>query len=822
MDNQANAVIKRYLTPKECENMLVEPHNHRVNAAERAIQTFKAHFISALATTDSEFPLQLWDRLTPQVVSTLNMLRPSRLDPTMSAYEAVHGPYDWNRFPLAPPGCKAVIYEAPEVRGSWASHGTDAWCVGPSLDHYRCNHFFVPDTRAFRISGSAELFPQHCQVPFLLWNENFQEVINELTATLNELTPDRRAKFLRLVYKRLDAGPPAAKRTLTAPSHEWMLPRTDVQLNPYVPPPQQRVDIPLAPVEQRVPPNDPPGIQRVPAEMTFQRITNAPPIMTAPNPTAKRTLKTTKRTHSRRTRNNIPNSVPAINPTLPRRFIPVVEPTVTPPPTAAPRRSTRLQQVTPQRPRSTKTRPQRTSTILPRVQFVPIEGGLRTKSLVSQEAINFLTECVWANSPDICTPKKLKTKSTPAGLDLQQIATPMVHPTTGETISSYKRLMNDPVTAEIWQTAFGKDFGGMAQGDHKTGQKGTNSIFVMKHDEIKVIPNDRTVTYARVVVDFRPQKADPHRIRITAGGNLINYPGELSTRTADLTTSKLMWNSVLSTPGAKYMCLDIKNFYLTAPLDRFEYMKMPIGLFPTWIATQYNLAKHVLNGFVYLEMRRAVWGLPQAGILANKLLRKRLLPHGYFECNNTPGLWKHITRPVSFTLVVDDFGVKYVGKEHVDHLIASIKKKYELTEDWTGDLYCGIKLKWDYDARTVDLSMPGYIKKVLQKYKHRMPKSPQHCPYSPSPKQYGAKAQSPLPVDISPKLSPEEIKEIQRVIGSILYYARAVDITVLMALSSIAIEQANGTTSTMAKAKQLLDYLSPLTPTPPSGSERPT
>ena len=86
-------------------------------------------------------------------------------------------------------------------------------------------------------------------------------------------------------------------------------------------------------------------------------------------------------------------------------------------------------------------------------------------------------------------------------------------------------------------------------------------------------------------------------------------------------------------------------------------MKMPIGLFPMWIVEQYELNKHVLNGFIYLEMRRAVWGLPQAGILANKLLRKRLLPHGYYECNNTPGLWRHTTRPISFTLVVDDFGV---------------------------------------------------------------------------------------------------------------------------------------------------------------------
>jgi hypothetical protein len=236
-------------------------------------------------------------------------------------------------------------------------------------------------------------------------------------------------------------------------------------------------------------------------------------------------------------------------------------------------------------------------------------------------------------------------------------------------------------------------------------------------------------------------------------------------------------------------------------------MKMPLTLFPEWIIEQYNLRLHALNGFVYLEMRRAVWGLPQAGILANKLLRRRLLPHGYYECPNTPGLWKHEWRPISFTLVVDDFGVKYVGEEHVQHLIRCIKETYEVTEDWTGDLYCGITLKWNYDERWLDISMPGYIKKLLLKYKHRMPTKPQHCPYAPAPKQYGAKAQAPLPVDISPKLSPDEIKEIQRVIGSILYYARAVDITVLMALSSIAIEQSKGTTNTMEKAKQLLDYL---------------
>ena len=86
------------------------------------------------------------------------------------------------------------------------------------------------------------------------------------------------------------------------------------------------------------------------------------------------------------------------------------------------------------------------------------------------------------------------------------------------------------------------------------------------------------------------------------------------------------------------MCLDIKNFYLTAALDYFEYMRMPLSVFPEWIKKQYKLDQHAHNGFVYLRMERAVWGLPQAGILANKLLRKRLAPHGYYECINTPGL----------------------------------------------------------------------------------------------------------------------------------------------------------------------------------------
>jgi hypothetical protein len=136
MDNQATKHIKKFLNKNKCKLQLIELHNHRVNVAERTIQTFKDAFIVALATTDSDFPLQLWDRLMLQVQDTLNMMRTSKINPAILAYEALNRPYDWNRYPLAPLGCKAVVYEDGDTQGLWASRGVDAWYLGPSQDHY--------------------------------------------------------------------------------------------------------------------------------------------------------------------------------------------------------------------------------------------------------------------------------------------------------------------------------------------------------------------------------------------------------------------------------------------------------------------------------------------------------------------------------------------------------------------------------------------------------------------------------------------------------------------------------------------------------------
>jgi hypothetical protein len=129
-------------------------------------------------------------------------------------------------------------------------------------------------------------------------------------------------------------------------------------------------------------------------------------------------------------------------------------------------------------------------------------------------------------------------------------------------------------------------------------------------------------------------------------------------------------------------------------------------------------------GWVYIEIRKGMYGLKQAGLLANQLLQTRLAPFGYYPARHTPGLWLHKTRPISFTLVVDDFAVKYVGKQHEEHLRNALLRTYELTTDWTATVYSGTTLKWDYDRRTCDISMPGYVSNVLSKFQHDSPKHP--------------------------------------------------------------------------------------------------
>jgi hypothetical protein len=216
----------------------------------------------------------------------------------------------------------------------------------------------------------------------------------------------------------------------------------------------------------------------------------------------------------------------------------------------------------------------------------------------------------------------------------------------------------------------------------------------------------------------------------------------------------------------------------------------------------------VSDGHVYIEVQKGMYGLPQAGILANHLLARRLAIHGYHQTKCTPGLWRHVTRPIQFTLVVDDFGVKYVGAEHAQHLIAALETDYTVSKYWTGGLYCGITLNWDYSNKHVDLSMPGYIKDSLHKFQHSLPKRPQCAPHNWMVPVYGQRIQyAPLP-DAVPPATASEITRAQAIVDTLLYNARAVDPTLLIPLSALASQLSTTTTTAIKAVSHLLDYCS--------------
>ncbi len=140
---------------KNCTIQLVPPDNHRRNLAERAIQTFKNHFKAILAGVDDSFPMRLWGKLLPQTVLMLNLLRQSNVAPTVSAYQYVHGNFDYNKMPLAPMGCVVQLYENNNRRGTWADNSTDGWYLRTSNEHYRCHIIYVKKTRSKRTSDTV-------------------------------------------------------------------------------------------------------------------------------------------------------------------------------------------------------------------------------------------------------------------------------------------------------------------------------------------------------------------------------------------------------------------------------------------------------------------------------------------------------------------------------------------------------------------------------------------------------------------------------------------------------------------------------------------
>ena len=233
---------------------------------------------------------------------------------------------------------------------------------------------------------------------------------------------------------------------------------------------------------------------------------------------------------------------------------------------------------------------------------------------------------------------------------------------------------------DIWVCSFAHELGQLAQGIWDSA--GTNTIkFIPKHK----VPNGKIVTNGRIVIDYWLQKPEAYQTRLTLGGDKIPYTWEVTTPTTNLTTAKILFNAIMSTPGTNFFGTDNKNFHLHTPLEQCKYMKLPMDLLPTKIICKYNLKEMVVNGWVYIEIQKVLYGLPQTGLLANKLHTKCLLTKGFFyPCQFTPGLWRLVWWPILFMLAFGDYGIKYNGLQHEKYFLDAFHEHDEISMDWGG------------------------------------------------------------------------------------------------------------------------------------------
>ena len=141
-----------------------------------------------------------------------------------------------------------------------------------------------------------------------------------------------------------------------------------------------------------------------------------------------------------------------------------------------------------------------------------------------------------------------------------------------------------------------------------------------------------------------------------------------------------------------------------------------------------------------------MYGLTEASIIAFKSLVANMAPREYHPVRLTPDLWRHETLPTTFTLVVDDFGIKYFHTDQLTHFLNALRQNYRISMDLSGSDYCGLTLKWDYKKQFFNLSIPGYVEKALQKFLDPHPKHSQHTPHQWVKPNYGQKVQYASPL----------------------------------------------------------------------------
>ena len=331
---------------------------------------------------------------------------------------------------------------------------------------------------------------------------------------------------------------------------------------------------------------------------------------------------------------------------------------------------------------------------------------------------------------------------------------------------------------------------------------------IFKHDK----PRNKTATYynpqVKEKLDGKGNKV--LRTRGTLGGDRCNYDGPTASPVADIAVIKLLLNSVISdrrnhSTDTKFATIDISNFYLGSKLTEPEYVSIAVKDIPIETMIEFDLDQYIDNDHVLFQVDGTMYGHPVSGRVANTDLVDHLAQHGYIQEPNIPSLFINSKNNVSFSLVVDDFGIKYNDNAGIKDLIRVLKLKYDIQIDMTGKKYIGLRLEWDYEANTLTIDMPTTVPDAIARFLPMGPRKKAKSPGIYIPPNY-LSPDMRATVDESPPATAAEKIFIMEVVGVFLYYSRMVDYTMLPVVTFISKKQSKPTKNTLEATYQLLDY----------------
>jgi hypothetical protein len=779
IDNEVDNDARAFFAQQRVKLNQVAPYCHRANPAERAIGTFKDHFVAMLSGRDPTCPLAYWNEAVTMAEVTLNLMRPGPNG--KSAYEAYWGrPYDLSANPMVPWGTRCEAYVPKALRTTYGYRSQPAFYVGASYQNYRAHRLISMDTEkkvAVHVRQQVVFYPH--EVAFMQWTEmaDLKERVSDLAKTMKNMLGKTNAKAANAAEQLkaycdsiildpqsdADAPPVSGAGVIYWLGPQQIDPITKAVIYELEKPPADTPP-PAAPQAQAPAPVAAPPIAVVLPQVTEQ--TPAQLLGLDPEPAAPEQIPIAG--HVRVSEGVQANTQEDVHDSE----------GVNAPPKHAPLgiRKSRAQ-----------TREDERQARLNELAKDKTIGISRLAVVVDKNHVNFVEET-----------SQEWTRVEPKKTQRLNILKEEDH----KTMTMRQAMRLEPDLVELWKQAMAEELERffampglrmLKPGERPYGHRARKIILVLEHKTGK----DRRV---RGAFDGSPKD---------------NREEQYTQYNSDIDTKKIFW-SALATKGVdgyRHCVMDIAAFFLHNRnlLSRVEHMLFPADYLPN--AYKERFASFIgEDGMLMFECGQAVYGMYDAGTIAGRVLGETLIAADYYEVGLQSSMWRSRRtgeEHVLFNVHTDD--IDFMGHPNMGHkerlLQVLSDVGYVLTHSSFDDdvqHFCGYQIVHDSKANTVMVSMPGYVDEMLTVFGMETVTIQDH-PYRYTQPAFSAK-QSPAREDESTLLSPPEIKELQQKLGKLQWYC-GLCYEIVTKVSKIASEQSKPTAKQLKDLNHVIAYL---------------